>query len=102
MDHAALTATGTLTWVAAIVVSTMRGCVAGHAPTAALDFLVLTPVTISVWAIAPDYFHLEERPLGALIGWAAALTPLLYLGYQFFMKRRNKKASPATEGEPSS
>jgi hypothetical protein len=94
MNYAALIAIGAIGWLLLIVRSTIRGCIAGHAPLALLSCLILSILVIDVWAIAP--FQMEgrfARSVTLWLLWPAAVFPYVALLYRLFRNPERSRTS---------
>lgn len=99
-------ATGTTGFLILVAVDTIRGCSAGHAPSALLSALILGILSVEVWAIAPAQFGLDQSQFRYALGWVVAIAPFAFLARGFIVHRRatesrQKNAEQAGAGQPA-
>ncbi|MCP5560491.1 MAG: hypothetical protein H7A55_22350 [Verrucomicrobiaceae bacterium] len=71
---------GVLGCFALAVASAIRGCQAGHAPLAILEFAILSILIVEFWAVAPSELegHLSHTAAVSVL-WVVGLVPYLVI-----------------------
>lgn len=85
MDLTTLVATGTIGWVFLIGLETVRGCLAGHVPSAILSGSILAILTVNLWALVPSLFGLDQNLFRYVMGWMIAGVPFVFVTGRIFI-----------------
>ena len=88
MDYGTLTAVGTIGFLVLIASSAVRECRNGHAVPALVGFLILSILSVDLWAVAPLQIEQKfSRGVTLWLLWPVAILPCVIILYRSIRRR---------------